>query len=60
MKILVADDELIMLESVCKILKQEEGLVLATARTGREAIEKAETFNPDLVIMDIKMPGING
>ncbi|HHT47817.1 MAG TPA: response regulator [Firmicutes bacterium] len=60
MKILVADDELIMLESVCKILKQEEGLVLETARTGREAIEKAETFNPDLVIMDIKMPGING
>lgn len=60
MKILVADDELIMLESVCKILRHEEGLVLETARTGREAIEKAETFKPDLVIMDIKMPGING
>lgn len=60
MKILVADDELIMLESVCKILKHEEGLVLETARTGREAIEKAEAFSPDLVIMDIKMPGING
>ena len=31
-----------------------------TAKTGRAVIEKAETFHPDIVFMDIHMPGING
>jgi two-component system response regulator YesN len=60
MKILIADDEPIVLESIRQIVKNEADLELETAGTGREAIEKAEIFRPDLVIMDIKMPGING
>ncbi len=60
MKILVVDDEQVMLDSIHRILDQETGILLETARTGREAIEKVQTFHPDLVMMDIKMPGING
>ncbi len=60
MKILVVDDEQIMLDSICHILAQEPDLQVETARTGREAIEKAELFRPELVMMDLKMPGING
>lgn len=60
MKILVVDDEPIMLDSICQMLKKETDLLVETARTGREAIEKADFFRPDLVMMDIKMPGING
>lgn len=60
MKILVADDEQIMLDSIASILKNEPDTQLDTVRTGREAIEKTELTHPDLIVMDIKMPGING
>ncbi|TCL65970.1 two-component system response regulator YesN [Hydrogenispora ethanolica] len=60
MRVLVADDEQIMLDALAKVLTPKEGVELATARSGREAIEIAESFRPDLVMMDIKMPGING
>lgn len=60
MRILVADDEQIMLDSICRVLQNEPDIHLETARNGREAIEKAESFRPELVMMDIKMPGING
>jgi two-component system response regulator YesN len=60
MKILVVDDEQIMLDSICLILSKEPDLQVEIAHTGREAIEKAEIFRPQLVLMDLKMPGING
>lgn len=60
MRVLVADDEPIMLESITRILKNEADILLETARSGREAIEKAMSFRPELLMMDIKMPGING
>ncbi len=60
MRILVADDEQIMLDSICRILGDLPDITLETARTGREAIDKAYSFNPDLVLIDIRMPGING
>jgi two-component system, response regulator YesN len=60
MKILVVDDEQIMLDSICLILSKEPDLQIEIAHTGREAIEKAEIFRPELVMMDLKMPGING
>jgi Response regulator containing CheY-like receiver domain and AraC-type DNA-binding domain len=60
MKILVVDDEQIMLDSICLILSKEPELQIEVAHTGREAIEKAENYRPELVMMDLKMPGING
>ena len=61
-KILLADDEGIVLDSISYLLTGEfgENVTLETAKTGRGVIELAESFRPDIAIMDIHMPGING
>ena len=60
-RILIADDEGIMLESLKTIIKKEfPDYEVETAKTGRAAIEQAEYFHPDIIFMDIHMPGING
>ena len=61
-RILIADDEGIMLESLREIITKEFGdaAEVTTVRSGRAAIEQAESFHPDIVFMDIHMPGING
>ena len=61
-RILIADDEGIMLESIKNIITKSfpEEFETATAKTGRSAIEQAEYLHPDIVFMDIHMPGING
>ena len=61
-KLMIVDDEQIVLDSVRFIVENYMGNSLATetAHSGREAIEKAETFRPDIVVIDIKMPGISG
>jgi two-component system alkaline phosphatase synthesis response regulator PhoP len=58
-KILIADDEPDILEIVQYNL-QNEGYEVMTAKNGNEAIEQAKRFNPDLIILDIMMPGKNG
>lgn len=59
---MVCDDEQIMIESVKHIVEDEFSSIriIATARSGREAIEKALTVKPDIILTDIKLPGING
>lgn len=61
-RILIADDEGIMVESLKGVISKEYGdkVEISTAKTGRTAIEQAENFHPDIVFMDIQMPGING
>ena len=61
-RILIADDEGIMLESLRTIIQKRFGdrYQVETAKSGRAAIEQAEVFRPDIVFMDIQMPGING
>lgn len=61
-KIMLADDEGIVIDSVKYIIEKEFGdeCVIEYAKTGRSVIELAETFRPDIAIMDIHMPGING
>jgi two-component system response regulator YesN len=60
--LMVCDDEQIMIESVQHIVEKEFGniRIIETARSGREAIEKTLTIKPDIILTDIKMPGING
>lgn len=58
-KILIADDEPDILEIIQYNL-QNEGYEVATAKNGNEAIDKAKSFNPDLIILDIMMPSKNG
>jgi two-component system response regulator YesN len=62
MKILLAEDEKYDRETVKHIINENfsEKLQVYEARNGREAIELSESIRPDIVIMDIKMPGIDG
>jgi len=58
-KILVVDDE----ENIRFLYKEEledEGFTVELARNGEEALEKFNVFRPDLITLDIKMPGMNG
>ncbi len=61
-RILLADDEGIVTNSLSMIItKNFEGqFEIETAKSGRMAIEIAERFRPDVIFMDIQMPGING
>ena len=61
-KIMLADDEGIVIDSVKFIIEKEYGneCIVEFAKTGRSVIELAENFRPDIAIMDIQMPGING
>ncbi len=57
--ILVVDDEESMRDSCYKILKKD-GFLADTARDGSIGLEKIEKNKPDLVLIDLKMPGISG
>lgn len=61
-KIMLADDEGIVIDSLKFVIEKEFGneCEIEYARTGRNVIELAERFHPDIAIMDIQMPGING
>ncbi len=61
-KILVVDDEKYDRDAITTMLTEEfkQGLEIQEAKNGKEAIEVAEYLRPDIVITDIKMPGING
>ncbi len=61
-KIMLADDEGIVIDSLKFIIEKnfKEDCVIEHAYTGRSVIELAEKFQPDIAIMDILMPGING
>lgn len=61
-KIMLADDEGIVIDSLKFIIEKEFGgeCMIEYAKTGRSVIELAENYRPDIAIMDIQMPGING
>ncbi|MCL6552723.1 MAG: response regulator transcription factor [Armatimonadota bacterium] len=60
-RILIADDHSIVREGVRMILAgQDDFEVVGEAATGREAVEQARRLRPDVVVMDISMPDLNG
>ena len=62
-RLLVVDDERPVVDAVSLIVKRElsgEFEVAGVASSGREAIEKAMAIAPDIVLMDVRMPGISG
>jgi signal transduction histidine kinase/ActR/RegA family two-component response regulator len=60
-KVLLADDHKIVREGIANLLKENEMFnVVAQAENGVEAVEKAEAFLPDVIVMDVNMPKLNG
>jgi two-component system response regulator NreC len=61
LRIVVADDHGLVRKGICLQLQQSEQFqVVGEAGDGREAVHLAETLRPDIVIMDIAMPNLNG
>ncbi|MFZ0735249.1 MAG: PAS domain S-box protein [Candidatus Sulfotelmatobacter sp.] len=61
MRVLVVDDHEVVRRGVVSLLQERSGFeVCGEARDGREAIEKARELKPDVIIMDISMPALNG
>jgi DNA-binding response OmpR family regulator len=58
-KILVVDDDRDLVEIVVQILK-DEGHMVESALNGQEALKKAKEFWPEVVFLDIMMPGMDG
>lgn len=59
-KVMLVDDHLLFLEGLQYLLESYDVNVVGRARTGREAITKARILNPDIILMDIMMPEMNG
>lgn len=61
LRILIADDHDIMREGTRTVIERQAGWeVCGTAATGREAIAQAIQLKPDIVVMDMSMPDLNG
>ena len=59
--ILLADDHTIVRQGLARLLEEQPNLkVIGEATDGRHAVEKANQLKPDIVIMDIAMPRLNG
>ena len=58
-RVLLADDLPEIRERVAELLRPDFDIV-AIAQNGREAVESAATLNPDLIVLDISMPILNG
>lgn len=60
-KVLIADDHSLVRQGIKQILELEEDIVVvAQAPNGEEAVKLAVEYSPDVILMDINMPGMNG
>lgn len=60
-KVLIVDDHAILREGIRSLLDRQEGIaVVGEASNGREGLERVGELNPDIVLMDIAMPEMNG
>jgi len=61
MKILLADDSDLILERLSEILVANKQLkIVASLKNGTDTLKALRTFKPDIAIIDIRMPGLNG
>lgn len=61
LRILIADDHEVVRRGLCALLESHDGWeVCGDARDGREAVEKVRQLKPDVVILDVGMPNLNG
>jgi DNA-binding NarL/FixJ family response regulator len=60
-RIVVADDHPIFRDGLCKLLALEEDFeVVAQAQDGRQVLEVLQQLSPDILLLDLKMPGLDG
>jgi DNA-binding NarL/FixJ family response regulator len=60
-RVLVVDDQRLIRESIASLLDIQPGInVVGTACDGRDAIDKALTLGPDVILMDVRMPTMDG
>jgi YesN/AraC family two-component response regulator len=60
-RVLVVDDEALVRDGLCAIAELEDGIdVVGEAADGHEAIRVVADVQPDVVLMDIQMPGMDG
>ena len=58
--ILIADDNLFIREALCTFFEQDDFNVCGEAENGKEAVDKAQELHPDLILLDLSMPVMNG
>jgi DNA-binding NarL/FixJ family response regulator len=60
-RVLLADDHSLVRKGFRRLLEDEQGIeVVGEASTGVEAVELARALRPDVIVMDMSMPGLNG
>ncbi len=60
-KVLIVDDHALVRDGLCAMFSNlSEITVVGEASSGNEALNKTEAYNPDIILMDIMMPGMNG
>ena len=59
-KVLIAEDEALIRLDLVELLTEEGFEVVGQAADGEEAVKRARELEPDLIIMDVKMPGMDG
>lgn len=60
LRVLVADDSPMLRQSIGELLQSADVLSVVTAGDGMEAVRLAREITPDVVILDYRMPGLNG
>jgi len=60
-RVLVVDDQQLVRDGIASLLRVQEGItVIGTATNGQEALEQALALRPDVILMDVRMPVMNG
>jgi len=59
-KVLVVDDEDVNIDIICEILGLESDFSIKTVENGEDALKMMNTFKPDIVLLDVMLPGMDG
>jgi response regulator NasT len=60
LRVIIADDEAVIRMGLSQMVTSLGHTIIATAANGKDALEKTKQFNPDVLLLDIKMPEMDG